>query len=131
MLPASRGGAGGNDTAGGLQYGFGNECRNPCPAVVQFCPLVPVSGTGNLSMWEMKASWRPAAKRPLQYRWAIRWQLTDEVVFDSDVNYTIARAIDDPKGGLHSPRAGLTAAGGLPVSSGFSGGIRYRYIKSR
>ncbi|MCB0594950.1 MAG: TonB-dependent receptor plug domain-containing protein [Lewinellaceae bacterium] len=64
----------------------------------------------------------------------MRWQLTDGLFFDSDVNYTIARAIDEPEGADYIPLApDLTAAGGLVFQSpsGFSGGIRYRYIKSR
>ncbi|MCB0588767.1 MAG: TonB-dependent receptor, partial [Phaeodactylibacter sp.] len=54
--------------------------------------------------------------------------------FDSDVNYTIARAAEEPEGANYIPLAPeLTAAGGLVFqpASGFSGGIRYRYIRDR
>ncbi|MCO6493818.1 MAG: TonB-dependent receptor plug domain-containing protein [Phaeodactylibacter sp.] len=64
----------------------------------------------------------------------IRYQVTNSLFFDSDVNYTIARAIDEPEGADYIPLApDLTATGGLSFqpSSGFSGGIRYRYIKDR
>lgn len=64
----------------------------------------------------------------------MRCQLADGLFFDSDINYTIARAIDEPEGADYIPLApDLTAAGGLVFQSatGFSGGIRYRYIKNR
>lgn len=64
----------------------------------------------------------------------MRYQLADGLFFDSDINYTIARAIDEPEGADYIPLApDLTAAGGLVFESpsGFSGGVRYRYIKDR
>lgn len=64
----------------------------------------------------------------------VRWQLADWLFFDSDVNYTIARAIGEPEGSDYIPLApDLTATGGLVFQSpsGLSGGARYRYIKSR
>jgi outer membrane receptor protein involved in Fe transport len=64
----------------------------------------------------------------------VRYQITDRLFFDSDVNYTIARAIDEPEGADYIPLApDLTASGGLAYqsASGFSGGIRYRYLKDR
>lgn len=64
----------------------------------------------------------------------VRYQLTDGLFFDSDINYTIARAIGEPEGANYIPLApDLTATGGLVFQSpsGFAGGIRYRYIKGR
>ncbi len=64
----------------------------------------------------------------------MRYQLTGGLFFDSDINYTIARAIDEPEAADYIPLApDLVAAGGLVFEypSGLSGGIRYRYIKSR
>ena len=64
----------------------------------------------------------------------LRWQLADYLFFDSDINYTHARAVEEPEGNNFIPLApDLTAAGGLSFQhpSGFSGGIRYRYIKDR
>ncbi|GJM32602.1 MAG: TonB-dependent receptor [Saprospiraceae bacterium] len=64
----------------------------------------------------------------------LRWQLSDYLFFDSDINYTHARAIGEPEGENFIPLApDLTAAGGFSFHhpSGFSAGIRYRYIKDR
>lgn len=64
----------------------------------------------------------------------VRLQLADRLFFDSDINYTIARAIGEPEGADYIPLApDLTAGGGLSYQSntGFSGGVRYRYIKDR
>ncbi|MCB0630795.1 MAG: TonB-dependent receptor plug domain-containing protein [Saprospiraceae bacterium] len=64
----------------------------------------------------------------------VRFQISDWLFFDSDLNYTIARALGEPEGANYIPLApDLTAAGGLSYrsSNGFSGGLRYRYIKDR
>lgn len=64
----------------------------------------------------------------------IRYQLTDYIFFDADINYTLARAINEPEGADYIPLApDLTSSGGLSFKypGGFSGGLRYRYIKDR
>jgi hypothetical protein len=64
----------------------------------------------------------------------LRYQLNDWLYLDTDANYTYARSIDEPKGQDYIPLApGFTSTGGLSFqkSNGFSGGIRYRYLKSR
>lgn len=64
----------------------------------------------------------------------VRYQLTDALFFDSDITYTIARAIDEPETADYIPLApDLTATGGLALQlpHGFSGSIRYRYIRGR
>ena len=64
----------------------------------------------------------------------MRYQISDRFFFDSDLNYTFARAIDEPEGADYIPLApDLTAVGGIVYQSaeGFSGGLRYRYIKNR
>lgn len=64
----------------------------------------------------------------------IRYQLTDWLYFDSDANYTYGRSIDQPKGQDYIPLApDFTTTGGLSFNKlkGFSGGFRYRYLKSR
>lgn len=63
----------------------------------------------------------------------LRYQISDNFFFDSDINYTLARAIDEPEGADYIPLApDLTAVGGIVYQSeGFSGGLRYRYIKDR
>ena len=64
----------------------------------------------------------------------LRYQLNDWLYFDADANYTYARSIDEPKGQDYIPLApDLTTTGGLSFQklNGFSGGIRYRYLKNR
>ena len=64
----------------------------------------------------------------------IRLQLSDYLFIDNDVNYAFARSIDEPEGLNYIPLApDLTNTGGLSLRNmyGFSGGIRYRYIRNR
>ncbi|RTY73389.1 TonB-dependent receptor [Flavobacterium sp. LS1R10] len=64
----------------------------------------------------------------------LRYQLNDWLYFDTDANYTYARSIDEPKGQDYIPLApDFTTTGGLSFQkvNGFSGGIRYRYLKNR
>ncbi|HMQ46057.1 MAG TPA: TonB-dependent receptor plug domain-containing protein [Saprospiraceae bacterium] len=64
----------------------------------------------------------------------LRYQATDWLFFDADVNYTLGRAVDEPEGLDLIPLApDLTATGGIAVKhpSGFSGGLRARYLKDR
>ena len=64
----------------------------------------------------------------------MRYQLNDWLYFDVDANYTYARSIDEPKGENYIPLApDFTTTGGLSFQkmNGFSGGIRYRYLKNR
>jgi hypothetical protein len=64
----------------------------------------------------------------------LRYQLNDWLYLDTDANYTYARSIDEPKGQDYIPLApDFTSTGGLSFQklNGFSGGIRYRYLKSR
>lgn len=64
----------------------------------------------------------------------LRYQLNDWLYFDADANYTYARSIDESKGQDYIPLApDFTTTGGLSFQKiqGFSGGLRYRYLKSR
>jgi hypothetical protein len=64
----------------------------------------------------------------------LRYQLNDWLYFDADANYTYARSIDEPRGQNYIPLApDFTTTGGLSFQklNGFSGGVRYRYLKSR
>jgi TonB-dependent Receptor Plug Domain len=64
----------------------------------------------------------------------LRYQLTDWLFFDTDINYTNARSIDEPSGQDYIPLApDFTSTAGISINKlkGFSGGIRYRYLKSR
>ncbi|WP_348812624.1 TonB-dependent receptor [Flavobacterium maritimum] len=64
----------------------------------------------------------------------LRYQLYDWLYLDADANYTYARSMDEPKGQDYIPLApDFTTTGGLSFqkANGFSGGIRYRYLKNR
>lgn len=64
----------------------------------------------------------------------LRYQLNDWLYFNADANYTYARSIDESKGQDYIPLApDFTTTGGLSFQNlnGFSGGIRYRYLKNR
>ncbi len=63
----------------------------------------------------------------------LRYQLTKNLFLNADINYTYARSIDDEVGQNYIPLApDLTSVGGLTYqSNGFSGSLRYRYIKNR
>lgn len=64
----------------------------------------------------------------------LRYQVSDYLFLDTDLNYTYARSIDSPQGENYIPLApDFTATAGLNTSKykGFSGGFHYRYLKSR
>ncbi|MEM9866655.1 MAG: TonB-dependent receptor [Bacteroidota bacterium] len=64
----------------------------------------------------------------------LRYQINNWLFANFDINYTIARSIDDPDGEDFIPLApDLTSAGGLSVTNlgKFSGNISYRYIDDR
>jgi hypothetical protein len=65
---------------------------------------------------------------------SVRWQALSWLFADFDLNYANPVSIDDPEGQNHIPLAPTwTSIGGLTFqgSSGFSGSLRYRYIKDR
>ena len=64
----------------------------------------------------------------------LRYQLTDWLFFDTDLNYTYARSIDAPFGQNYIPLApDFCSTGGFNINKlkRFSGGLHYRYLKSR
>ncbi len=64
----------------------------------------------------------------------LRYQLNDWFYLDTDANYTYARSMEEPKGQDYIPLApDFTSTGGVSFQkwNGFSGGLRYRYLKSR
>ena len=77
----------------------------------------------------------PSGKsRRMGFDLGLRYQLLDWLFFDTDINYTHARSIDEPSGQEYIPLApDFTSTGGLSINKvkGFSGGIRYRYLKNR
>jgi outer membrane receptor protein involved in Fe transport len=63
-----------------------------------------------------------------------RYQLTDYIFLDANVNYAYARSLEDPDGQNFIPLAPeWTSTGGLGIKdwNGFNGGLRYRYIADR
>ncbi|PPK85256.1 outer membrane receptor protein involved in Fe transport [Neolewinella xylanilytica] len=62
-----------------------------------------------------------------------RYQLTDWLFADADLNYAFARSIGEPEGADYIPLApDLTSSGGLNVlNSRWTGGVRYRYVANR
>ena len=64
----------------------------------------------------------------------LRYQLTDWLFLNGDVNYAYARSIDEPDGEDFIPLApDLTSTGGIVVRDlhNFSGGISYRFVNDR
>jgi len=64
----------------------------------------------------------------------LRYQVTDYLFFNTDLNYTYARSTAEPEGQNYIPLApDFTATAGLSSANykGFSGGFHYRYLKSR
>ena len=63
-----------------------------------------------------------------------RYQFNDWLFANADINYTLARSVDEPDGQDFIPLApDLTSSGGLTVRNlgKFSGGISYRYVDDR
>lgn len=64
----------------------------------------------------------------------LRYQISNQLFFNADVNYTIARSIEEEDGADRIPLAPeFTSIGGLTYQhpNGFAAGVRYRYIKDR
>ena len=64
----------------------------------------------------------------------LRYQLNQWLFFDTDLNYTYTRSIEQSSGQDYIPLApDFTATGGFSVTNlkHFSGGFHYRYLKSR
>lgn len=64
----------------------------------------------------------------------LRYQLTDWLYANGDINYTYARSAEEPEGQDYIPLSpDLTSSGGLSFRDlgNFSGGISYRFIKDR
>jgi hypothetical protein len=65
---------------------------------------------------------------------SLRYQLTEHLFADANINWAKARALDEPKGNDRIPLAPTcTSTGGLQYQAlqGFTGSLRYRYIKNR
>ena len=77
----------------------------------------------------------PSGKsKRMGFDFGLRYQLTDWLFVNTDINYTYARSIDEPNGQNYIPLApDFTNTGGITVTKfkHFSGGIFYRYLKNR
>ena len=65
---------------------------------------------------------------------SLRWQLTSWIFADMDINYANPVALNEPEGSNYIPLAPTwSSIGGLTFQnkSGFTGSLRYRYIKDR
>lgn len=65
---------------------------------------------------------------------SVRWQIINWLFLDTDINYGIARFIDEPEGENYIPLAPeWTSTGGLTFShpSGWSAALRYRFMSDR
>jgi outer membrane receptor for Fe3+-dicitrate len=64
----------------------------------------------------------------------LRYQLNDYLFFDADANYTYGRSVDEPNGQDYIPLApDFTTTAGISLKNykNWSGGLQYRYLKSR
>jgi outer membrane receptor for Fe3+-dicitrate len=64
----------------------------------------------------------------------VRYQLTDWLYANGDINYAYARSTEEPEGQDYIPLSpDLTSSGGLSFRDlrNFSGGINYRFVKDR
>jgi len=77
----------------------------------------------------------PSGKsRRLGADFGFRYQLTDWMYANADINYTLARSSEEPEGQDFIPLApDLTSSGGISITDigNLSGGLSYRFIKDR
>ncbi|MGI9532254.1 TonB-dependent receptor [Lutimonas sp.] len=100
----------------------------------------------NAAIWQMNlesemvwsgdaGTWEPSGRtRREGVDFSLRWQLIDWLFFDTDINYSLGRFIDEPQGSDYIPLAPeWTSTGGFTVNSiqNWSGSIRYRFISDR
>jgi hypothetical protein len=80
-------------------------------------------------------TWEPSGKtNRLGVDLSLRWQIVNGLFFDTDINYGIARFIDEPEGANYVPLAPVwTSTGGLTLNHprGWSSSFRYRLMSDR
>lgn len=65
---------------------------------------------------------------------SMRWQIVNWLFFDTDINYSVARFIDEPEDADYVPLAPVwTSTGGLTLNhpTGWSSSLRYRFMSDR
>lgn len=80
-------------------------------------------------------TWEPSGRtQRLGIDISVRWQIMNNLFFDTDLNYSNARFIDEPKEMNYIPLAPIfTSTGGLKFvqKKGWSTALRYRYMSDR
>jgi outer membrane receptor for Fe3+-dicitrate len=100
----------------------------------------------NAAFWQMNlesemvwsgdaGTWEPSGRtRREGIDFSLRWQLIDWLFFDTDINYSLGRFVDEPEGTNYIPLAPeWTSTGGFTFNSiqNWSGSIRYRFMTDR
>lgn len=100
----------------------------------------------NTAIWQMDlesemvwsgdaGSWEPSGKtRRYGVDMSLRWQILNWLFFDTDINYSLGRFVDEPEGSNYIPLAPIwTSTGGLTFNQAgnWSGSLRYRYMSDR
>jgi outer membrane receptor protein involved in Fe transport len=80
-------------------------------------------------------TWEPSGRtQRLGIDLSIRWQIMRTLFFDTDLNYSDARFMDEPEGMNYVPLAPIfTSTGGIKYiqEKGWSTALRYRYMSER
>ena len=80
-------------------------------------------------------TWEPSGRtNRFGVDFSLRWQILNWLFFDGDINYCIARFIDEPEDANYVPLAPiLTSTGGLTMNHpyGWSSSLRYRYMSDK
>jgi len=72
--------------------------------------------------------------RRLGFDFGVRYQVTDWLYLNTDINYALARSVDEPDGQDFIPLApDFTSSGGISIKNlgKFSGGLNYRFVDDR
>lgn len=100
----------------------------------------------NAAIWQMNlesemvwsgdaGTWEPSGRTKREgIDFSLRWQLIDWLFFDTDINYSLGRFVDEPQGATYIPLAPeWTSTGGFTINSirNWSGSIRYRFMNDR
>ncbi|WKK66247.1 TonB-dependent receptor [Lutimonas zeaxanthinifaciens] len=80
-------------------------------------------------------TWEPSGRtRREGIDFSLRWQVVDWLFFDTDINYSLGRFVDQPEGSNYIPLAPeWTSTGGFTINSiqKWSGSVRYRFMSDR
>jgi outer membrane receptor protein involved in Fe transport len=127
-----------NDSLATLPRAFGADLGinwKPVPKLIINAALWYMYLESEL-VWSGDAgTWEPSGKtNRLGVDLSLRWQIVNGLFFDTDINYGIARFIDEPEGANYVPLAPVwTSTGGLTLNHprGWSSSFRYRLMSDR